>query len=723
MVRLPTKGNVTELGKSYSRALKRFYALERSLNKQPDLKMQYTEFLKDYEDLGHMTEIASDSFSDGYFLPHHPVIKKSSLTTKLRVVFDASAKTSTGISLNDVLMVGPNLQDDLFSLLVRFRSHVYAITADITKMYRQIELHPDDRKFLWRENCDQPIKIFALNTVTYGTASASFLATRSLIQLANDVQESYPNAATALKEDFYVDDLVSGKREFNEAKNLVNDLISVSEYGAMPLRQWASNEPDLISDLSKESNDTHICLNFGETTKRLGIYWNPRSDSLKYSVTKSNIDTSVTKRTILSQIAQLFDPLGLLGPVILQAKIMMQSLWLLELDWDESVPQQVYTAWSDFQNQLPLLHELNIDRKIVLNDYSRLEMHGFCDASEKAYGACVYLRSINNQGKVDTHLICSKSRVAPLKNLTLPRLELCAALLLCNLFKSTSHALRRLTVQRVIFWSDSTIALHWIKSPPHTLKTFESNRVAKIQEISNQYEWRHVRTEHNPADLVSRGLSPREIIQNSFWFNGPLWINDHDENWPISIVGSKPASGIEKVTVNLTCKGKNKVERENCENEFANDLFKLSSSFLKLLRIIAYCQRFINIKVRNQVLVGSLSPDELKKSEICLMRLTQQATFPDEIKDLKLKGSINGKLSPLSPFLDSKGILRVGGRLNQSDLNYDRKHPILLIKNHIVTNLIIRDQHLKSLHAGTQATLNAIRSNYWIIDGKNAVKN
>lgn len=231
IVRYPFNENISKLGESYSYALKRLLSQERALAKNPEHRKQYNEFMEVYEKLGHMSEDANCNIYDGNFLPHHSILKQSSLTTKLRVVFDASAKTSTGKSLNETLMIGPNIQEDLFSLLVRFWSHVFAFTADIEKMYLQIEVHEKDRKFqriLWRTDVNLPIKIFTLNTITYGTSAASFFATRSLKQLSQDVLEIYPKASTILSEDFYIDDVLSGADTINEAKNMIDELTQAS---------------------------------------------------------------------------------------------------------------------------------------------------------------------------------------------------------------------------------------------------------------------------------------------------------------------------------------------------------------------------------------------------------------------------------------------------------------------------------------------------------------
>ncbi|KZC14872.1 hypothetical protein WN55_07552 [Dufourea novaeangliae] len=257
-----------DLGESYTIALKRFLALERQLDRNTEIMEQYSQFLKEYQELGHMTP-TNTHLRDGYFLPHHAVTKAESLTTKIRVVFDASAKSNTGISLNDTLMVGPTIQDDLFSLVSRFRTHRFVFTADIAKMYRQIELSADHRKYhkiLWREHRNHPIQTFILNTVTYGTASAPFLATRTLQQLAEDEGSSFPLAAHALQNDFYVDDMLTGAPTFTQAEILRDQLINLTEKGGFQLRQWASNDPRLIKPL-QTSKDQHMTLSFTDRKK------------------------------------------------------------------------------------------------------------------------------------------------------------------------------------------------------------------------------------------------------------------------------------------------------------------------------------------------------------------------------------------------------------------------------------------------------------------------
>ncbi|XP_033212443.1 uncharacterized protein LOC117170034 [Belonocnema kinseyi] len=365
-------------------------------------KKDSLECMQGYLTENHMSLIPSHLVSNkGYFLPHHAVVKESSITTKTRVVFDGSAKTSTGISLNDTVMVGPTIQEDLFSILARFRTFLYAMTADIQQMYRQIRVAQDDslfQKILWRPDPSEPIKIYSLNRVTFGTTCAPFLAIRTLHKLADDERESYPIASAILKRDFYVDDLLTGAHTFQEALELRNDLSNLLNKGSFNLRKWASNYPTLCNGLSDETSITYRSLDPTETIKTLGIHWNAKTDSILYTVNLPNSNDTITKRVILSQTSKLFDPLGLLGPVVLSAKIMIQQLWKRKLTWDTPVPVEVQKAWIQYRKELPLLNDLRFDRCIMIPNSTEIHLHGFCDASEKAYGACLYLRSSGTQG-------------------------------------------------------------------------------------------------------------------------------------------------------------------------------------------------------------------------------------------------------------------------------------------------------------------------------------
>ena len=330
--------SVDKLGESYDNARSKFLALEQRLLKNSQLKQDYSAFLEEYLQLGHMTPLSDHEVKiEGphFYMPHHGIVKEMSSTTRLRVVFNGSARRSNGVSLNDILMTGPKVQDDLYDIVQRFRLYQIVMSADIAKMYRQIWVHPADnslQRILWRDTPNQPITTYELNTVTYGTASAPFLATRCLHQLIEDDAVNYPEAAKLAKDGFYVDDLITGTDEADTALSMQQDLIDMLHKGGFTLRKWSSNYPALLNNLAPEDVERKLLVNVGneKVTKALGLLWNSTSDKLMFCVSIKP-DRAFTKRSILRVIASIYDPLGLLSPITIQCKMFMQQLWQLKV--------------------------------------------------------------------------------------------------------------------------------------------------------------------------------------------------------------------------------------------------------------------------------------------------------------------------------------------------------------------------------------------------------
>lgn len=727
IVRFPFRDNKFELGHSRKHALQRFYALERKFESNPVYKEQYSKAMDEYITLGHMT-LCEDESEDGYYIPHHAVIKESSETTKFRPVFDASARTSTGISLNDVLMPGPTIQDSIFKQILRFRTHRYVVTADIEKMYRQILIHPDDKKYqkiFWYYQ--GKIRIFYLLTVTFGVSCAPFLAIRTLHQLALDEAKNFPRACKLLTRDFYVDDFISGADSIEEILNIRDEMIQLLSRGGFVIRQWASNQVEALENISKEIFNLECGIKNNSIHKTLGIIWDCTLDQFIYLVKLIDAQDTSTKRKLASEIAKIYDPLGLLGPVILYAKVLIQDCWKAKITWDESLPQTIHTKWISLADQLPCLREFSTSRCLLGSDSVTIEVHGFCDASDVGYGACLFIKSVDNNGVVTIKLACSKSRVAPISGLTIPRAELSAATVLKRLYVESKSQFE-FPIDRVVFWSDSTIVLCWLKKAPHLLRTFEANKVAEIQSIEDQVEWRYVRSKQNPADALSRGQLPSEFLNNSLWVSGPEWLSLSELNWPLPVEHtSANIPGLRKGVCLVTS-----------SSPSVNDIFLRFSKYQRLVRVIAYIRRWKKSKPNNRCvrlffeitdykeriakiikLIPSLLCSEVINSERCVIKLIQHERFS---KDLKLlENGQTTRLDAFSPFIDEFSLIRVGGRLKKSKLVYNQKYPLLLPAKHYVSDLIIRDFHERCLHAGIQSTLYATREYYWIQNGKNQV--
>ncbi|XP_047538691.1 uncharacterized protein LOC125072209 [Vanessa atalanta] len=421
-------------------------------------------------------------------------------------------------------MVGPAIQGDLFSILLRFRENTYIACADIEKMYRQVlvvENQRDLQLILWRSNPDAPIESYRLNTVTYGTASAPFLSVRCLRQLAIECNDL--DVKRIITQDFYVDDMITGSNNKHELLELCEKTTKVLASGCFPLRKWLFNfERDNVQ--SETQVFKNLSLGEQSQSKTLGLSWLSHSDQLNYQTKIDVHPNKITKRGILSIISQIFDPLGLLSATIISVKILLQKLWLLKIDWDTELPHDVSHEFNKFLNSLNELCNIRIPRHAFARSHIRSELHIFTDASQVAYGACAYVRTFTQEG-VTIRLLCAKGKVAPLKTLTVPRLELCGAITGARLAVKIIESLR-CQFDDVILWSDSTIVLGWLRMAPYQLKTYVQNRVVEVQELTRDFIWRHVATHDNPADLVSRGTDLSTLKDLGLWWEGPSFLHD-----------------------------------------------------------------------------------------------------------------------------------------------------------------------------------------------------
>ncbi|XP_043468378.1 uncharacterized protein LOC122502412 [Leptopilina heterotoma] len=473
-VRLPLKENALKiLGNSLNIAKKMLNKTEQRLKFKPELQCDYYKFLNEYKDLGHIVEIKPDvetfiQETNAIYLPFFPIIKENSLSTRVRLVFNGSCKTSSGFSVNELLLIGPKLHNDIIAIILHWRRYRYVMTTDISKMFRQILVDKKDvdcQRIVCRLEPEGNIKHFQLLTVTYGMSSSPFLANRVLKQLAQDEGLSYPLAKKALENEFYVDDGLIGANDIQTARELKRDLTKLLKKGGFVLDKWSTNNP-LILDTNKDCiNESPINLTkLTEKHPVLGILWDSRKDEFCYSVSTQNCEF-VTKRLVLSLISKLFDPLGWVSPITIVAKIFIQEIWLKKLQWDDELDHDLLQRWIGYYNELPKINMVKIPRWTLEKVDCQYEIHGFADASKQAYGAVVYLRVLNKNEQPNITLLISKSKVAPLKVISVPRLELCAVVILAKLIKKV---LKDLHLEQIpIFgWTDSTVALSWLRDHP-----------------------------------------------------------------------------------------------------------------------------------------------------------------------------------------------------------------------------------------------------------------
>ncbi|XP_055309038.1 uncharacterized protein LOC129572946, partial [Sitodiplosis mosellana] len=438
VVKMPFKNGMErpDLGDSRRAALASLFSIERRLQSKPELKIQYSEFMNEYLNMNHMREVNSND-ADANYLPHHFVLKDST-TTKLRVVFNASQKTSNGKSINEQLAIGPTDQNNLLFIILRWRRHRIAFTADIEKIYRKIRLHESQtnlQRILWRDDKSEPIREYELSTVTYGMASAPYLAIRTLKQLAMEAADENPLATKTLHGDFYVDDVLSGADSVDEALKVYTALNNLLHSARLHLRKWASNSSEFLEfvPLSDQELDSS-----GGIIKTLGVVWSTGTDDLSINVPMEMNAIPRTKRQLASEIASLYDPLGYICPVVILGKNILQKIWRFEskIGWDDAIPQQFVDEWLKIKSEMNVISELRIPRWINYSPENEMELHGFCDAACTDYAAAIY---VVNRTQKTSHLLVAKARVSPIKeernsdNVTIPRLELCGALLLAQM--------------------------------------------------------------------------------------------------------------------------------------------------------------------------------------------------------------------------------------------------------------------------------------------------
>lgn len=726
-------------GNSKNLALKRLEHIERRLQKDEKLYKEYKSCIEEYEALGHMKRISIENAELGshYVIPHHAVIKETSTSTKLRVVFDASCKTSNGKSLNDQIHIGPRLQPDITSILTRWRCYKYVFCTDVEKMYRQIWVHPDDTKFqriLWR-NEHGVADIFELLTVTFGLACAPWLAIRTLNQLQEDEGKNYPNAAHVIRDNVYVDDVMTGSFSLDETLTMRKELQQMFESGGFKLRKWASNCHEVLNGIPESDRIIEFIpkIEDQETIKTLGVFWSPQSDEFMFKVNNIPFIENISKRQVLSWLARIYDPLGWVAPVLIVAKILIQSLWQEGLCWDDKIGEKNEKQWNNFAQQLEELKKIRIPRWIgISSNKTTIELHGFSDASEVAYGAVIYSRIISDNGHVEINLIMAKTKVAPLKTVRLPRLELCAALLLGKLFASVQENFIT-KVEKWYAWTDSEIALSWIKSSPSRWPTFVANRVADIHDLTGPGPWRYIPTSDNPADCCSRGLNPNFLVDFQLWWNGPKWLKQNEEYWPPQKLPSVKAEDLEYKKIKTFATKVDIIDEDTIMNKF--------SDLTKLIRISSWCVKFVqNCKAGKSGeprTSSNITAAEYRETLRRLIRITQSCFFHEEIfilkgKEVKSKTIQDKKMnyqisreSPiysLLPFLDEHQILRVRGRIGKSGFPYTERFPIILPYRSKLTRLIIINAHQSTLHGGMSETLAYLRRRFWIVKARIAVK-
>ena len=688
--------------------------LKRKFAKNERYKDDYVKYMNDIIKRGDVEEVQEDeTLGEKWYIPHHGIYHPKK-PDKLRVVFDCSAKYR-GTSLNEHLLTGPDMTNSLTGVLLRFRQHEVALMCDVEKMFHQFKVQESDRnylRFLWWKNGDlsmQP-RVYRMTVHLFGAASSPGCANYGLKHLAKEYSLTYPVGAQFIARDFYVDDGVTSAETVEKAIQLAQEACHLCAEGGLRLHKFLSNNKAVLSSIpaSEQATDTKakdLVFSEMQTERALGIHWNLEKDCFTFNITLK--EQPPTRRGILSTVASIYDPLGFVAPYLLSGKAILQEMCRQGSGWDDQLPEHLKPRWEKWKNDLANLEKVQIARCYVPVNFGEVvkrELHHFSDASTTGYGQCSYLRLKNKDGDVHCSLIMGKSRVAPTKVITIPRLELTAAAVSVTVSNMLRDELNCTDV-REFFWTDSKVVLGYINNEARRFHTFVANRVQRIRNSTTPQQWFYVPTDENPADYASRGTTVEELLSSN-WLKGPKFLCEREINPPAEEIQELPI-GDPEIRKALTLQTMTDVQRS-----LADRLTKFSSWAQAVSAVARLRRRLLNDKTNTYSTVS-----ERQSAELVIIKDLQGQTYQKEIKTLSKGEPLprNNKLHHLDVFLDCDQVLKVGGRLHSSTLPNAVKHPAVIPKEHHITKMIITHYHAKVKHQGKGFTINEIRSNgYWI---------
>ena len=673
---------------------------------------EYDNIIKEYLHLGIIEEASPECNTVMRYLPHHGVVKRDRETTKVRIVFDASSKNAGEKSLNDCLHEGPNLFPSIVGILIRFRLFPFAMCADIEKAFLQVGLHVEDRdcfRFFWfKENLDNSWPTeneipYRFTRVCFGAKSSPFLLNATIKYHLDKCEEVFPSTCRVLRNSLYVDDLILSTETSTQINQLRSDAIEIFSSMKMNMHKWKTN-----CTVENHSYDINPIVSI------LGMIWSIDNDTL---CVKFPEDSEVSnKRQLTGLICSLFDPLGFYSPLVIRLKLILQDIWQSKLGWDDILPENTVQEINSIQDDVKLVNSFELSRHIGIFDLdnSEIELHGFADASQRAYSACVYIRILYN-GKYLMKLMTSKSRLAPKRTLTLPRLELMGCLITARLLHVVMQEIN-LKIKGIYCWTDSRVALCWIKGSDKVYKQFVENRVVEIRRLQPESNWFHIPGNINPADFATKPFPAKKWLHSNIWWGGP--------DVHMLLANCNQVIDIDNET--LKCINKDVHSFVSVNSIIISEPiinFENFSSYLKILKI--FCV-ILSWRYRHDCKShGEYKFSHIKRSEQALFAYCQKLSFPNEYMLLMNDCDIpnNSRIKTFNPYIDEYGVIRSNSRLSQSNISYDSKFPIILDNKCHLTKLLIAFYHHTMAHAGCSFLLSTLRKRFMILQLRRTVRN
>lgn len=729
------------LPESKNMALNRLKCQERKMDKNPEFAEAYCKKMDEYLEKGFIRKLSASEVAvrspRNWYLPHFGVLNPNK-PGKLRLVFDAAAK-SHGVSLNDHLCQGPDLNNPLVSVLMKFRQYKYAFAGDIKDMFHRVFIREEDRaaqRFLWRGMTrDQDPDEYEMLVMIFGATSSPTSAQYAKNLNANQHEEEFPDASKAIKTKFYVDDYLDSKPTEEEAIKIIEEVIHVQEKAGFEVCNWVANSSTIVKAIkedlrSKDVKELDLDNSDLPEGRVLGLWWDPSKDEFRYKLNFHKIAEKImdgsqrpTKRQVLRVVMSVFDPLGFVGHLIVKAKILMQDIWRSEIGWDDEVPETINLKWQGWLEELQGIASVRIPRcySTLIPESKSTQLHVFCDASEKAYVAIAFLR-VESESSVDINLVMARTRVTPLKPMAIPRLELQAALMGARMASTIKKELE-IKITSQIFWTDSFTVICWLRNDARRFKQFVSHRLGEILEETDVADWRWIPTKLNIADDATRDHLPTDLSENSRWFKAEEFLKEDESIWPRERSRGEEHADAEaelKVEVKSIVQKSLQIDPAAC------------SSYIKLVRITAWMIRLARSMKKCAASAEKLSVsrqelklNEFRQAEDYLIMKAQEEEYSVEMRLLH-EGKPLSKYSALialNPFIDEKGILRMHTRLQNSECIPDQvKKPIILRGQNPFTKLLVKHYHEAAGHQGRGTVASELRQKFWITGLTSAVK-
>ncbi|XP_026113195.1 uncharacterized protein LOC113091779 [Carassius auratus] len=736
---LPFRSPRKQLPNNREQAIQRLNSLQCTLSKKPNMKTHFFGFMQKVIE-NEQAEPAPPLQSEeecwylpifGVYHPHKP--------DKIRVVFDSSAQYG-GVSLNDVLMSGPDLNNTLLGVLLRFRREKVAVMADIEQMFycfKVKEQHRNYLRFLWhKDNCaEKEIIDYRMTVHVFGNSPSPAVAIYALRRAAEYGEADYGmDAKDFVLRNFYVDDGITSVPTEREAIDLLKRTQAMLSKSSLNLHKVASNSAPVMEAFpsSERANDLKG-LDFDKDPiplqRSLGISWNIKADCFTF---KASQDLKpFTRRGILSTVNSLYDPLGFVCPVTMQGKAIVRELSTIQQDWDTVLPADKRDSWKVWTSSLAELDRLQIPRSYVPTSLCGAQVRELCifsDASILAIAAVAYLRVIDSNGQLHVGFVMGKSKLAPFPAHTVPRLELCAAVLAVELMELIKEEID-IEFHNIQFYTDSRIVLGYIHNVTRRFYMYVANRVARIRKTTEPSQWHYVCSEQNPADHATRFVAAAHLPLTN-WFSGPEFLRECD---PIGCSLGE-SYGLVKAEEDVEIRPQvNTLATNVKEDLLGSSRFERFSSWRSLVRAITTLTHIANsfshspdTLCRKWHLCTKTSGVEISQAKATIVKTVQREVYQEEFESLTKFGKVSQRstLLRLDPFVDNEGLLRVGGRIHCADISDLEKHPLIIPPNHHVTGLLIQHYHDQVAHQGRHFTEGAIRSaGLWIVSGKRSVSN